>query len=57
MIFHDATLREIATLRPSSLGELGGISGLGEKKLATYGEGVLEVLAGLGRRPPRPPRR
>ncbi len=48
VIFHDATLREIATLRPSSLGELGGISGLGEKKLATYGEGVLEVLAGLG---------
>ncbi|WP_406453564.1 DNA helicase RecQ [Streptomyces sp. NBC_00876] len=47
VIFHDATLREIASLRPSSLGELGGISGLGEKKLATYGEGVLEVLAGL----------
>lgn len=45
MIFHDATLREIATLHPSSLAELGGISGLGEKKLATYGEGVLEVLA------------
>lgn len=47
VIFHDATLREIATLRPGSLAELGGISGLGEKKLATYGEGVLEVLAGL----------
>ncbi|MFG2921651.1 DNA helicase RecQ [Streptomyces sp. NPDC048305] len=48
VIFHDATLREIATLHPSTLGELGGVSGLGEKKLATYGEGVLEVLAGLG---------
>lgn len=47
VIFHDATLREIAALRPGSLAELGGISGLGEKKLATYGEGVLEVLAGL----------
>ncbi|MEU3226934.1 DNA helicase RecQ [Streptomyces sp. NPDC006976] len=47
VIFHDATLREIATVRPATLGELGGISGLGEKKLATYGEGVLEVLAGL----------
>ncbi|OKJ78794.1 ATP-dependent DNA helicase RecQ [Streptomyces sp. CB02460] len=47
VIFHDATLREIATVRPTTLGELGGISGLGEKKLATYGEGVLEVLAGL----------
>lgn len=51
VIFHDATLREIATLHPSSLAELGGISGLGEKKLATYGEGVLEVLAGMGAPP------
>ncbi|MEU2824478.1 DNA helicase RecQ [Streptomyces bacillaris] len=45
VIFHDATLREIATVHPASLVELGGISGLGEKKLATYGEGVLGVLA------------
>ncbi|MFD9503155.1 DNA helicase RecQ [Streptomyces sp. NPDC060035] len=52
VIFHDATLREIAALRPGSLAELGGISGLGEKKLATYGEGVLEVLAGLGEAEP-----
>ncbi|MGW9130649.1 DNA helicase RecQ [Streptomyces sp. NPDC055681] len=48
VIFHDATLREIASLRPGSLTELGAISGLGEKKLATYGEGVLEVLASFG---------
>ncbi|MGC9379525.1 DNA helicase RecQ [Streptomyces sp. MH13] len=47
VIFHDATLREIATAWPTSIGQLGGISGVGEKKLATYGEGVLEVLAGL----------
>ncbi|MFD6530405.1 DNA helicase RecQ [Streptomyces sp. NPDC060184] len=51
VIFHDATLREIATVHPASLSELGGVSGLGEKKLATYGEGVLEVLAGLGAPP------
>ncbi|MFD6421520.1 DNA helicase RecQ [Streptomyces sp. NPDC060198] len=57
VIFHDATLREIATLHPSSLGELGGVSGLGEKKLATYGEGVLEVLAGLGAPGERPAER
>ncbi|GAA2946996.1 DNA helicase RecQ [Streptomyces enissocaesilis] len=48
VIFHDATLREIATVRPGSVAELGGIAGLGEKKLATYGEGVLGVLASLG---------
>lgn len=47
VIFHDATLREIATVWPTSVGQLGGISGVGEKKLATYGEGVVEVLAGL----------
>ncbi|WP_299535062.1 DNA helicase RecQ [uncultured Streptomyces sp.] len=51
VIFHDATLREIAALRPSSTAELGGISGLGEKKLVTYGEGVLEVLAEFGPAP------
>ncbi|MFF3333328.1 DNA helicase RecQ [Streptomyces sp. NPDC002888] len=48
VIFHDATLREIATVWPASVRELGGISGVGEKKLATYGEGVLAVLASLG---------
>ncbi|MFI5807943.1 DNA helicase RecQ [Streptomyces sp. NPDC051561] len=48
VIFHNATLQEIASVRPSSMEELGRIGGLGEKKLATYGEGVLEVLAGLG---------
>ncbi|WUA59527.1 DNA helicase RecQ [Streptomyces sp. NBC_00224] len=44
VIFHDATLREIAVARPGSVEELGTIAGVGEKKLATYGEGVLEVL-------------
>ncbi|MFF0340698.1 DNA helicase RecQ [Kribbella sp. NPDC004875] len=45
VIFHDATLRQIATDLPSSLAELGTISGIGENKLAKYGEGVLEALA------------
>ncbi|MGW0332305.1 DNA helicase RecQ [Streptomyces sp. NPDC003011] len=48
VIFHDATLREIATVWPTSVEQLGGISGVGEKKLVTYGEGVVAVLAGLG---------
>ncbi|MGI5393399.1 DNA helicase RecQ [Streptomyces sp. CA-251251] len=47
VIFHDATLREIATAWPTSVEQLGGVSGVGEKKLVTYGEGVLAVLAGL----------
>nr|WP_119590383.1 DNA helicase RecQ [Streptomyces scabiei] len=48
VIFHDATLREIAAMAPASVAELGTISGIGEKKLATYGEGVLGVLGSLG---------
>ncbi|MFD5554868.1 DNA helicase RecQ [Streptomyces sp. NPDC127068] len=48
VIFHDATLREIAALAPTTVAELGGVGGVGEKKLATYGEGVLGVLAAAG---------
>lgn len=55
VIFHDATLREIATLWPTSVRDLGTISGVGEKKLATYGEGVIEVLASLGGAPAQAP--
>ncbi|MFC5721723.1 DNA helicase RecQ [Streptomyces gamaensis] len=47
VIFHDATLREIATAVPGSLGELGSVSGVGESKLAKYGEQILDVLAGF----------
>ncbi|MFD5245737.1 DNA helicase RecQ [Amycolatopsis sp. NPDC058340] len=46
VIFHDATLRQIATKRPSTLQELGTVSGVGENKLAKYGEQILETLAG-----------
>jgi ATP-dependent DNA helicase RecQ len=44
VVFHDATLRAIAAAAPSSLGDLAGISGVGESKLAKYGDGILEVL-------------
>ncbi|MEU0334092.1 DNA helicase RecQ [Streptomyces sp. NPDC006193] len=47
VVFHDATLREIVTRWPGSVRELGTVNGVGERKLATYGEGVLEVLASL----------
>ncbi|WP_433856879.1 DNA helicase RecQ [Streptomyces kronopolitis] len=46
VIFHDATLREIATLRPATTAELGSVNGVGENKLAKYGAQILEVLAG-----------
>jgi ATP-dependent DNA helicase RecQ len=46
VVFHDATLREIATRQPTSLAELATVSGVGETKLARYGQGVLDTLAG-----------
>ncbi|MFQ6396497.1 DNA helicase RecQ [Nocardia sp. KC 131] len=46
VVFHDATLREITGRKPTSLSELGTVAGVGENKLAKYGEQVLEVLAG-----------
>ncbi|WP_433174476.1 DNA helicase RecQ [Actinoallomurus sp. CA-150999] len=45
VIFHDATLREIATRSPASLAELSSVSGVGESKLAKYGQQVLDTLA------------
>ena len=45
VVFHDGTLRAIAQVRPKSLDELRTISGIGEKKLASYGEGLLALLA------------
>ncbi|WP_019900855.1 DNA helicase RecQ [Salinispora arenicola] len=46
VIFHDATLRQIASDAPSALADLARVSGVGEAKLAKYGEQVLAVLAG-----------
>ncbi|WP_329241109.1 DNA helicase RecQ [Actinoallomurus sp. NBC_01490] len=45
VVFHDKTLREIATVRPSSLEELSTVNGVGESKLAKYGRQILDTLA------------
>ncbi len=45
VVFHDKTLREIATRSPSTLDELGTVSGVGENKLAKYGQQILDTLA------------
>ncbi|MGX7828064.1 DNA helicase RecQ [Actinokineospora sp. 24-640] len=44
VIFHDATLRAIAAANPATLSELSSISGVGEAKLARYGQQVLDTL-------------
>ena len=45
VVFADATLRGIAATRPGSLDDLALVSGVGAKKLETYGEAVLELVA------------
>jgi ATP-dependent DNA helicase RecQ len=45
VVFSDATLLEMAAKRPRTLGELGGISGVGPTKLSRYGEVFLRVLS------------
>jgi ATP-dependent DNA helicase RecQ len=44
VIFHDSTLLEILNQRPQTLDEMGRISGVGQAKLAKYGDAFLEVL-------------
>jgi ATP-dependent DNA helicase RecQ len=47
VIFHDRTLTEIAGVKPGGRAALERINGVGEGKLARYGEAVLEVVAGF----------
>ncbi|WP_019141868.1 DNA helicase RecQ [Noviherbaspirillum massiliense] len=47
VIFHDATMREIAKAKPLSIDELRTISGVGEKKLETYGDEIVALIASL----------
>jgi ATP-dependent DNA helicase RecQ len=46
VIFHDATLRDIAIARPTTLDDLRQITGIGERKLEAYGQEILEIVAG-----------
>ena len=45
VVFHDATLRQIAVERPATLAAVGSISGIGDNKLRKYGQQVLDTLA------------
>jgi ATP-dependent DNA helicase RecQ len=44
VIFHDATLREMAATRPANLQQLSGLTGVGARKLDAYGDAFLAVL-------------
>ena len=45
VVLHDATLRELAALRPRTLDELAEVKGFGPVKLERYGDDLLAVLA------------
>ena len=46
VVLHDSTLAEIARSRPAGLDALGGIGGIGAKKLERYGQALLGLIAG-----------
>ena len=45
VVLHDATLRELAALRPQTRDELAGVKGFGPVKLDRYGDDLLAVLS------------
>ncbi|HEY0063173.1 MAG TPA: DNA helicase RecQ, partial [Telluria sp.] len=47
VIFVDATLREIAKAKPTSLNALRTVTGVGEKKLVSYGDEIVAIIMDL----------
>jgi len=52
VICHDRTLAELAAQRPRDAAGLAGITGLGTAKIARYGDALLGVVNGAGKRHP-----
>jgi ATP-dependent DNA helicase RecQ len=46
VIFHDSTLQAIASEKPTTKAELAHIAGVGERKLAQYGDDLLALIRG-----------
>ncbi|MFZ0658342.1 MAG: DNA helicase RecQ [Candidatus Binataceae bacterium] len=44
VILHDSTLRDLARARPSTIEDLRGVRGMGERKLADFGARLLERI-------------
>ncbi|MFK7875540.1 MAG: DNA helicase RecQ [Paracoccaceae bacterium] len=57
MVFNDKTLIEMAERRPRNLDEMAGISGVGAKKLDTYGAAFLSIITGAENDAMHPTRR
>jgi ATP-dependent DNA helicase RecQ len=44
VVLHDSTIDGIASVRPTTLGELRNISGIGDKKLEHYGDELIALV-------------
>lgn len=44
VVFHDATLATVAAMRPTSVAQLEGISGIGDRKRESYGPGLIATI-------------
>jgi len=51
IVMHDTTLDELCKVRPSTLAELRGVSGFGDRKVERYGTQILETLKNFGSKP------
>ena len=47
VVFHDSTLREMASRRPASLAAMGEITGVGTRKLEAHGDAFLNVIRSM----------
>ena len=57
VIFADKTLIEMAEVRPATLDAMMGITGVGTKKLESYGAAFLQIITGATAGPMHPARR
>ncbi|OYU41303.1 MAG: DNA helicase RecQ [Pseudorhodobacter sp. PARRP1] len=57
VIFADRTLIEMAEVRPATLDAMMGITGVGAKKLESYGAAFLQIITGAAAMPMHPARR
>ena len=48
VVLHDTTIDGIAAARPTTLGQLRNIPGIGDKKLEHYGTDLLALIAAAG---------
>jgi len=54
VIFHDAALREFAARPPATLADVASVNGVGQAKLARYGQQILDLLASSDAPAPAP---